>query len=166
MVEARGNQESGPLVAGPKGKMVMESIIKAMHGNDGDLHQAARIACEGLTDFAARMAQEAERSAAEEKDTVRAEELKEIARICYKVPQEPAGTFHEALQSLWLTHMAVNFEGINSAISFGRMDQYLYPYYQQDLEGVECIESGKDVTAGGAMYNSSGIQRKAGWWYG
>jgi formate C-acetyltransferase len=30
--------------------------------------------------------------------------------------------------------MAVNLEGLNSAVSFGRMDQYLYPYYQRDLE--------------------------------
>jgi formate C-acetyltransferase len=114
-------------------KLGCQGYLKAMDGRDGDLHQAARIVCEGLVSYAARVAQEAERLAAEEKDTVRAQELKEIARICYKVPQEPAETFHEALQSIWLTHMAVNLESINSAISFGRMDQYLYPYYQRDL---------------------------------
>jgi formate C-acetyltransferase len=47
---------------------------------------------------------------------------------------EPPETFHEALQALWLIHMAVNLEGLNSAISFGRIDQYLYPYYKADLE--------------------------------
>jgi formate C-acetyltransferase len=114
-------------------KLGCQGFLKSMDGRNGDLHQAARIVCEGLVGFAARVAQEAERLAAEEKDTVRARELKEIARICYKVPQEPAETFHEALQSLWLTHLAVNLESINSAISFGRMDQYLYPYYERDL---------------------------------
>jgi len=114
-------------------KLGCQGFLKSMDGRDGDLHQAARIVCEGLVGFAARVAQEAERLAAEEKDTIRAHELKEIARICYKVPQEPAQTFHEALQSLWLTHLAVNLESINSAISFGRMDQYLYPYYERDL---------------------------------
>ncbi|MEA3486561.1 MAG: pyruvate formate lyase family protein, partial [Thermodesulfobacteriota bacterium] len=115
-------------------KLGVKGYLKAMDGKEGDLHQAARIVCEGLADFAARMAQEAERLAAGEKNTIRAQELKEIARICHKVPREPAKTFHEALQSLWLTHMAVNLEGLNSAISFGRMDQYLYPYYRRDLE--------------------------------
>ncbi|MCX6000960.1 MAG: pyruvate formate lyase family protein, partial [Chloroflexi bacterium] len=61
-------------------------------------------------------------------------ELLEISRICRRVPLDPANTLHEALQSLWLTHMAVCLEGINSAVSFGRLDQYLYPYYKNDLE--------------------------------
>ena len=114
-------------------KLGVRGYMDAIAGEKGDLHRAARIACEGLVDYARRLAQEAERLSAEEVNAERAAELKEIARICYKVPQGPAETFHEALQSLWLTHMAVNLEGLNSAISFGRVDQYLYPYYRSDL---------------------------------
>ena len=114
-------------------KLGVRGYLEAMAGKEGDLHNAARIACEGLVDFARRVAQEAERLAVDEENAGCAAELKEMARICYKVPYSPAETFHEALQSLWLTHMAVNLEGINSAISFGRMDQYLYPYYHRDL---------------------------------
>jgi pyruvate formate-lyase/glycerol dehydratase family glycyl radical enzyme len=99
-----------------------------------DLHAAALIACEGLADYAGRLAGEAGRLAASETDPVRKQELLEIARICTKVPQEPAETLQEALQSLWLTHMAVCLEGINSAVSFGRIDQYLYPFYRADIE--------------------------------
>ena len=101
---------------------------------DGPLYDAARIACEGVVRFANRTADEAERLAREEKAPGRYLELKEIERICRKVPQEPAGTFHEALQSLWLTHMAICLESLNSAISFGRIDQYLYPFYKRDIE--------------------------------
>ncbi len=115
-------------------KLGVKGYLESIEGKEGDLYQAARIACEGLVDFAHRFAQEAERLAADEKNPIRAVELKEIARICHKVPYNPAETSHEALQSLWLTHMAVNLEGLNSAISFGRMDQYLYPYYKIDLE--------------------------------
>jgi len=115
-------------------KLGVEGYLKLMEGKEDDLHRAARIACEGLVDYAERMAQEAERLSAQEKDARCAAELKEIARICKKVPKYPAETFHEALQSLWLTHMAVNLEGLNSAISFGRIDQYLYPCYRRDLE--------------------------------
>ena len=115
-------------------KLGVKGYLESIEGRQGDLYQAARIAGEGLVDLAHRFAQEAELLAAEEKDPVRAAELREIAFICHKVPCYPAETFHEALQSLWLTHMAVNLVGLNSAISFGRMDQYLYPYYERDLE--------------------------------
>ena len=115
-------------------KLGVKGYLGSIEGEQGDLYQAVRIACEGLVEFAQRFAQEAERLSATEKDPVRAAELKETARICRKVPYHPAETFHEALQSLWLTHMAVNLEGLNSAISFGRIDQYLYPYYKTDLE--------------------------------
>jgi len=101
---------------------------------NNDLAAAARIACEGLLTYAERLAQETERQALHETDPDRAAELHEMARVCRKVPRQPAETFHEALQSLWLTHMAVCLEGINSAVSFGRVDQYLYPFYRRDIK--------------------------------
>jgi len=115
-------------------RLGVNGYLESIDGKQGDLYQAVRIACEGLVDLARRFAEEAERLAALEKDPDRAAELREMARVCHKVPCNPADTFHEALQSLWLTHMAVNLEGLNSAISFGRIDQYLYPYYRSDLE--------------------------------
>ncbi|MCU0575206.1 MAG: formate acetyltransferase [Desulfobacterota bacterium] len=99
-----------------------------------DLQAAALIVCEGLADYANRLSEEASRLAVREGDPARKQELREIARICAKVPLEPAETLHEALQSLWLTHMAVCLEGLNSAISFGRIDQYLYPFYRADID--------------------------------
>jgi len=101
---------------------------------DDDLHKAAKIVCEGLSDYARRLGDEAGRQSGLEKDSARAEELKKIAEVCHNVPEKPARTFHEALQSLWLAHMAVCLEGINSAVSFGRVDQYLYPYYKKDKD--------------------------------
>lgn len=114
-------------------KLGVRGYLETIEGKEGDVHRGARIACEGLVEYAERVAQEADRLAAREEDPGRAAELEEIASICHRVPNGPAETFHEALQSLWLTHLAVNLEGLNSAISFGRMDQYLYPYYQRDL---------------------------------
>lgn len=103
-------------------------------GGRGDLHKAALIVCDALEKWADRFAIEAERLARETGDLARREELEEVARICRKVPREPAGTFHEALQSLWFTHLGVMLESLNSAVSFGRIDQYLHPYYQADIE--------------------------------
>ncbi|MHB8780048.1 MAG: pyruvate formate lyase family protein [Candidatus Geothermincolia bacterium] len=100
-----------------------------------DMLDALIIACEAVRDLACRYADEAARLAGEETDPSRAAELREIARICARVPWEPAEGFHEALQSLWLTHMmamtAESYPG--PGLSHGRIDQYLYPYYSSDL---------------------------------
>ena len=112
----------------------LKGYLSSMNGSGSSLIRAARIACQGVADLARRISRDAVRMAAVEKDRGREAELREIARICSKVPYEPAETFQEALQSLWLTHLAVCLEGINSAVSFGRLDQYLYPYYAQDIK--------------------------------
>lgn len=100
------------------------------------LARAIAICAEATRAFAARYAAEARRLAAQEPDPARRAELEEIARICDKVPWEPAETFHEALQSLWFTHMLVmvaeSYPG--PGLSPGRIDQYLYPYYRADIE--------------------------------
>lgn len=101
-----------------------------------DFLDALMVCCEAARVMAGRYAEEAERLAREEKDEARAGELSEIARICRKVPWEPAETFHEALQSLWMTHMLImaaeSYPG--AGLSHGRFDQYMYPYYRKDLE--------------------------------
>ena len=97
--------------------------------------ESLAIAVNATRAFAARYADEADRLAADA-EPERAAELREIARICRRVPWEAAVTFHEALQSLWLTHMLImvseSYPG--PGVSFGRFDQYLCPYYQRDLE--------------------------------
>jgi len=111
----------------------VEGYLKSFAGKNDPLHVAARIAAQGLVDYADRLAAKAEQLAANQNDPNRARELETIARICRRVPLKPAETFQEALQSLWITHLAVCLEGINSAVSFGRMDQYLYPFFQRDI---------------------------------
>ncbi len=75
----------------------------------------------------------AESMAQQEADGARALELREIARILNKVPYEPADSFYEALQSMWLVHLVLQLESNGHSLSYGRMDQYLYPYYQKDI---------------------------------
>jgi len=77
-------------------------------------------------------------------------ELLEIARICEKLSEHPPETFYEAVQSLWFLYVILHMESNASSFSPGRMDQYLYCYYQNDintgtltpdyaLELVECL---------------------------
>ena len=67
----------------------------------------------------------------------RREELREAARVLRHVPENPARTLHEALQSYWLVYILVTLEigGCcpGGGLGLGRMDQYLYPYYEADL---------------------------------
>lgn len=83
-------------------------------------------------DLAKKYARLCARLAAKETGTERTAELTRMARNLEKVPWEPAGTFWEAVQSLWLTHMLVmsdeNYPG--PGVSFGRIDQYLLPYWE------------------------------------
>lgn len=96
-------------------------------------YRAILIVIDAVRTFAARyaaLAEEQAGSAAPE----RAAELTEMARILRKVPYEPAETFQEAVQSLWLVHLVLQIESNGHSLSYGRMDQYLYPYYAKDLE--------------------------------
>ena len=82
-----------------------------------------------------------------ENEEVRKRELLQIAENLKKVPWEPAETFWEAMQALWLTHMLVmsdeNYPG--PGVSFGRIDQYLFPYWKKSLsEGMD-REFGKEI---------------------
>jgi len=69
--------------------------------------------------------------AAKEPDARRAGELREMARICRRVPQYPATSFREALQSFWFTFLMALPSPTTSA---GRFDQYMYPYYKKDID--------------------------------
>ncbi len=107
--------------------------LASIEGKRGEFYDAMRVACEAVEIFASRMAEACRTAAASESDRERRAELTELARICDKVPRNPAETLHEALQAYWFAHMCVNLESLNSAVSFGRMDVDLYPYYEADL---------------------------------
>lgn len=91
--------------------------------------------CDAIVLWAKRHAELAAKIAAKESDPKRKAELEEIARICAWVPENPARTFHEAVQAQWFTQMFSRIEQkTGTIISNGRMDQYFYPYYQKDIE--------------------------------
>ncbi len=114
----------------------LEEKLQQARGRKKDLLRALIVSCQAAAVFASRYADEAERLAAAEADERRREELRQIAAICRRVPWEPAESFSEALQALWFSHMLImaaeSYPG--PGVSHGRIDQYLYPYYQRDIE--------------------------------
>ena len=95
--------------------------------------RALLISAEGIITLAERYAVEAERQAEETKESKRREELRTIAEICRRVPANPARTFREALQSLYIYQICLFMEQNAASYNPGRMDQYLLPYYNADI---------------------------------
>lgn len=96
--------------------------------------KAAKISCEAVIAFAHRYSDYAADLASKTEDEKRKEELLEISRILKKVPEHPAETFREALQSVWLIYAVTQIEADPHAMLLGRFDQYMYPYYKKDIE--------------------------------
>ncbi len=120
-------------------------------------------------ELAGKYVQVCEELASRETDEARIVELRQMALNLRRVPWEPAETFWEAVQALWLTHMLVmsdeNYPG--PGVSFGRIDQYLYPYWQRSLAAGMDREFGKEIlkcfwvhanTAYDAMIRTGGNQ--------
>lgn len=96
--------------------------------------EAVIIVCDAIVLWARRHADLAEDLAARETNRQRRQELLQIAATCRHVPEQPARNFREAMQAQWFTQMFSRLEQkTGTIISNGRMDQYLYPYYQQDI---------------------------------
>lgn len=107
--------------------------------NPGDFEkdyylQSILTAAQGIKILSNRYADEAERLAGIETNENRKAELLEIAGICRHVPENPARTFREALQSLFIYQTCIIMEQNAASYNPGRLDQYLWPYYKADIE--------------------------------
>lgn len=102
--------------------------------NKSYFYRAILIVLDAVAAFAKRYADLALELAEKESDVNRKEELLEMSRILNKVPYYPAETFREAVQSLWIIHLVLQIESNGHSLSYGRMDQYLNPFYEKDLK--------------------------------
>ncbi len=97
-------------------------------------YDAMLITCDAIVLFARRFADMAEQMSLNEANVQRKKELETIAKICRVVPENPAGSFHEALQSFWFIEAALYLEQNGLAVSPGRFDQYMLSFYKNDIE--------------------------------
>jgi pyruvate-formate lyase len=116
-------------------------------GEKGEQIRAMLVVATMARDVAFEYGEECTRLASEETDSQRKKELLKMADMLRRVPWEPAGSFWEALQSLWITHMLVmseeNYPG--PGVSFGRADQYLYPFWKKSLAEDMDSDFGKEI---------------------
>jgi len=103
--------------------------IKKFH-----FYEAILIVIEAIRIFAKRYSDVALRQAENETDSQRKRELLIISDTIKRVPYQKANNFYEAIQSLWFIHLILQIESNGHSLSYGRMDQYLYPYLEKDLQ--------------------------------
>ena len=106
------------------------------NGEKGAQLRAMMTACTMPKELAEKYSSFCLKLAQKEEDSKRKAELLTMAANTAKVPWNPPENFWEAVQALWMTHMLImsdeRYPG--PGVSFGRIDQYLYPYYKKSVE--------------------------------
>lgn len=98
------------------------------------VYKAIIVVCEAVESFALRYAARAEEMAASETDPKRKAELLTISENCKVVPMNPPKNFYQALQSTWFKQLIAQIESDGTGLSLGRLDYFLYPYYERDVQ--------------------------------
>ncbi|MCK4803589.1 MAG: glycyl radical protein [Spirochaetes bacterium] len=97
-------------------------------------YKAIKIGLQGIKTFIARFENLTFVSSETEKNPERKKELQRISKICKRIKQDPPGDFYEALQLVYFIQLILQIESNGHSLSLGRMDQYLYTFYKNDLE--------------------------------
>jgi len=111
-------------------------------------YEAMKISAQAFALFCGRYEALARQMAQDSPDPQKREALEEIAASLKTAPRKGAASFREALQMSFLAHVAIMIESLDNSIGMGRMDQYLYPYYERDIrEGILTREAAWDLVA-------------------
>ena len=115
-----------------------------------NFYRSVQIAIDGVITYAQNLGNEAACLASrldpeKPEEARRKNELEEISRICRKVPAQPAGSVYEAVTAIWIVFVSLHQENANSALSIGRLDQWLQPYFLMDMEKAKTPEEKQAV---------------------
>ncbi|EKK3983007.1 formate C-acetyltransferase/glycerol dehydratase family glycyl radical enzyme [Cronobacter sakazakii] len=157
IIKAEGNMTSGdahlavnfPLLLekgldGLRAK-VAERRARLLLTDQGDLHKeqflkAIDITFSALSEHILRYAALASQMAQEESRPARRDELVAIAANCEHIAHQPPASFWQALQLCYFVQLVLQIESNGHSVSFGRLDQYLYPWYRRDVELEQTLE--------------------------
>ncbi|ELY4079430.1 formate C-acetyltransferase/glycerol dehydratase family glycyl radical enzyme [Cronobacter sakazakii] len=157
IIKAEGNMTSGdahlavnfPLLLekgldGLRAKVV-ERRARLLLTDQGDLHKeqflkAIDITFSALSEHILRYAALASKMAQEESRPARRDELLAIAANCEHIAHQPPASFWQALQLCYFVQLVLQIESNGHSVSFGRLDQYLYPWYRRDVELEQTLE--------------------------
>jgi len=119
--------------------LIKENIVKLSIADPEDIkkslfYKAALIVTDAASRHMLRYATLAEETAEREADVARSRELREIAANCHRISENPPRTFWEAIQLVNLANTIIHIECNGHSVSYGRFDQYMYPFYLRDIE--------------------------------
>lgn len=97
-------------------------------------YDASAIVLQAVIHFAERLAALAKQEASLTNDLIRKDELSLIAGNLLKCPLNPPQNFYQAVQAIWLLHLVLQIESNGHSFSLGRVDQYLYPFWKEDVD--------------------------------
>ena len=96
-------------------------------------YEAGIITLKAVVAFMERNANMVARLSEKENDNIRKVELQRLSKVCFNVARTKPGSFYEALQLIWFVHLILQIESNGHSFSLGRVDQYLLPFYEEDI---------------------------------
>lgn len=88
----------------------------------------------GIKELAENYAAHASEMAQKETDPDRKEDLLKMADCMRNVPWNPPRDFYEAIETVWFVLCILFMEGAGPSVTYGRFDQYMYPFYEQGIK--------------------------------
>lgn len=124
----------GGIIKEIQSKLKRLDLTRSIDCRKRDFYKASIISLEAAINFSKGYAKLLRELSAKEKKIQRKRELENMADVCDRIPEKPPKTFHEALQLIYFTHLVMMIESNGHSFSFGRFDQYMYPFYKKDIE--------------------------------
>ena len=120
-------------------KQIIEKMDKLEASQEEDLrkmefYQAELITLEAASNYLKRYASLAREMARKEKNILRRKDLEQIASNCEWVSENSPRSMWEALQLVYMATTILLIETNGHSVSLGRFDQYMYPFYRQDID--------------------------------
>ena len=114
--------------------LIDEAKSKLGNEETDDYYQSVILSLEGALTFFKRFGKLLEELSVKETRMVRKKELEEMSHMAYEMMERPCTSFYEAVEVVYMIHILQMIESNGHSFCFGRFDQYMYPYYKQDIE--------------------------------
>lgn len=122
-------------------KLAQEKYDETDEVEKKQFYESVIITLQGAACFVSRYATYAQELSAKEESMNRKKELMNIGKVCQTLASSHAETFHDALQCIWFIQLLLHLESDGTGVSFGRLDQYLFPFYQNSVKRGESKET-------------------------
>jgi len=156
MVKAEGNMTSGDAHLAVDNEKILRigfnGLIEEVRGHRANIDLAdfedlkreqflksVEIVLLAVQQHIVRYAELAEKMALEETRNDRRAELQTIARNCRHIAFFPPTSFWQALQLCYFVQLLLQIESNGHSVSFGRMDQYLHRFFEQDVDKEQSV---------------------------